>query len=88
VISIREHSYSADTIPDPVLPRQTPLRELIRKFTQLRWSGPFSGGKHRFMRRGSQTVRIPNPHAGDVGIGLLREILRQAEITDDEWSDA
>jgi predicted RNA binding protein YcfA (HicA-like mRNA interferase family) len=71
-----------------MLPRQTPLRELVRKFTRLGWTGPWSGGKHRYMRRDGQTVRIPNPHAGAIGIRLLREILRQAGISDDEWIGA
>ena len=38
------------------------------------------------MRRGERTVRIPNPHRGDVGISLLSEILKQAGISDDEWN--
>lgn len=37
------------------------------------------------MVRGSTTVRIPNPHEGDVSRELLNKILRQAEITRDEW---
>ena len=69
-----------------MLPRQTALRELIRRFIALGWSGPHTGGSHRFMRRGAQTVRIPNPHGSDVGVNLLRQILKQAEISDDEWN--
>jgi len=40
------------------------------------------------MRQGTHQVRIPNPHAGDIDISLLRRILRQAEIDDDEWNNA
>lgn len=40
------------------------------------------------MRRGARTVTIPNPHTGDIGIGLLRRILKQAGINDDEWNGA
>lgn len=41
------------------------------------------------MRRpDGRTVRIPNPHARDIGIVLLREILKQAEIGEDEWTGA
>jgi predicted RNA binding protein YcfA (HicA-like mRNA interferase family) len=69
-----------------LLPRQTALRELIRRFIALGWNGPHTGGRHRLMRRGSQTVRIPNPHGSDIGVRLLREILRQSEISDDEWN--
>ncbi len=60
-------------------------RELIRKFRALGFDGPYSGGKHAFMRRGALTVRIPNPHGANIGVPLLREILRQAEISLSEW---
>jgi predicted RNA binding protein YcfA (HicA-like mRNA interferase family) len=83
-------SFSADTPTPPirVLPKQTALRELIRRFVALGWSGPYSGGSHRFMRRGAHTVRIPNPHSGDVDISLLRRILKQANVSDEEWNGA
>lgn len=71
-----------------MLPRQTPRRELIRRFVALGWDGPFSGGRHRFMRLGARTVRIPNPHTGDIDISLLRRILKQASVSDDEWNSA
>lgn len=52
---------------------------------QLGFEGPYSGSKHQFMVKDDITVRIPNPHKGDIGKGLLAEILRQAEIEKDEW---
>ena len=63
-------------------------RELIRKFRNLGFEGPFSGGKHQFMIRGSQKIRIPNLHAGDIDISLMREILRQAGISSQDWEKA
>ena len=68
----------------PAVSRQ----ELIRKFRNLGFEGPFSGGKHQFMIRGSQKIRIPNPHAGDIDISLMREILRQAGISSYDWEKA
>lgn len=66
-----------------------PRRELIRKFKTLGYSGPFSGGKHQFMVKEQKKIRIPNPHgSGDVHIGLVREILRQAGISGEEWEKA
>ena len=62
-------------------------RELIRCFRQLGFEGPFSGGKHEFMVRGERTVRIPNPHRGDISRDLLDRILKQAGIGRDDWSD-
>jgi hypothetical protein len=31
------------------------------------------------------TIRVPNPHSGDIGIELLTRILRQANISREEW---
>jgi predicted RNA binding protein YcfA (HicA-like mRNA interferase family) len=60
-------------------------KDLIRYFRELGFEGPFSGGKHQFMIKDSVTLRIPNPHQGDVGKELLSRILRQAGLTKDEW---
>jgi predicted RNA binding protein YcfA (HicA-like mRNA interferase family) len=62
-------------------------KELIRKFRALGFSGPFSGGKHQFMIKGSLKIRIPNPHTGDISAGLIKEILRQAGISSQEWDN-
>ena len=59
--------------------------DLIRHLRQLGFVGPFSGGKHQFMTRGDLTLRIPNPHQGDISKDLLARILRQAGISREEW---
>ena len=33
------------------------------------------------MRRGEITLIIPNPHEGDIGVGLLRRLLSQAGVS-------
>jgi predicted RNA binding protein YcfA (HicA-like mRNA interferase family) len=60
-------------------------KELIRKFKAVGYDGPFSGGKHQFMIKGKQKIRIPNPHLSDIGVSLLKEILRQAGISSQDW---
>ena len=62
-------------------------KDLIRKFRELGYSGPFSGGKHQFMIKGSQKIRIPNPHVEDISASLVKEILRQAGISFQEWDN-
>jgi predicted RNA binding protein YcfA (HicA-like mRNA interferase family) len=62
-------------------------KDLIRKFRALGYSGPFSGGKHQFMIKGSQKIRIPNPHVSDISVSLVKEILRQAGISPQEWDN-
>jgi hypothetical protein len=40
------------------------------------------------MVRGNTVLTIPNPHRGDIGVGLLAVIVRQAGITRREWERA
>ncbi|MGI8981832.1 MAG: type II toxin-antitoxin system HicA family toxin [Pirellulaceae bacterium] len=60
-------------------------RELVRKLKGLGFEGPFPGGKHEWMRRAKLRVTIPNPHRGAIDPGLIRRILRQADLTIDQW---
>ena len=70
------------------MPAAISRKELIRKFKVLGYSGPFSGGKHQFMLKGRKKIRVPNPHgSGDIDISLLKEILRQAGISSNEWDN-
>jgi len=63
-------------------------KEIIRKFRFLGYFGPFSGRKHQFMVKGTHKIRIPNPHGEDIGVSLLKEILRQAGISAEDWDKA
>jgi predicted RNA binding protein YcfA (HicA-like mRNA interferase family) len=69
------------------MPRFGPIRrrDLIRYLKQLGFEGPYSGGKHQFMVKDDITVRLPNPHQGDIGQEFLARILRQARIDRDQW---
>ena len=62
-------------------------RTLIRRLSKLGFSGPYPGADHEYMSRGLVEVHIPNPHGSDISIGLLQKILKQAEISRDEWLD-
>lgn len=63
--------------------------EFIRKLRQLGYSGPFAGGKHGYMTKfGMPPVTIPNPHKGDISVGLLAKILRKSQIDRDDFIDA
>ena len=71
------------------MPSNISRRELLRKFKALGYEGPFSGGKHQFMKKGQKKIRIPNPHgSGVIDTSLIKEILRQAEISNKEWDNA
>ena len=71
------------------LPKVTARRLMIQKFRSLGFDGPHAGSKHPFMRKGTLTVVIPNKHKDDeVGRPLLKEILRQAGISERDWINA
>jgi predicted RNA binding protein YcfA (HicA-like mRNA interferase family) len=59
--------------------------DLIRYLKELEFEGPFAGGKHLFMQRGSTRLVLPNPHRGDISRDLLSRILKQAGISRTEW---
>jgi predicted RNA binding protein YcfA (HicA-like mRNA interferase family) len=69
------------------MPRIGPIkrRDLIYFLRELGFTGPYAGGNHEYMERGKKRVPIPNPHQGDIGVGLLKKILKTAGISDDEW---
>jgi hypothetical protein len=60
-------------------------RDLIRALTAAGFRGPFSGGRHEFMIRGTHRLPLPNPHAGSISKPLLSRILREAKISREEW---
>ena len=63
-------------------------RKLVATLKRVGFTGPFSGGRHEFMVRGDTVVTIPNPHGGDIGVGLLAVILKQAGVTRTAWERA
>ena len=63
----------------------TKRQDLIRGLRQCGFDGPFSGGKHQFIKRGSLKLPIPSPHQGDISAPLLKRILAKAGITEEEW---
>ncbi|NEQ19823.1 MAG: type II toxin-antitoxin system HicA family toxin, partial [Microcoleus sp. SIO2G3] len=46
---------------------------------------PYSGKRHQFMIKDELRLIIPNPHEGDINKGLVAKILKQAQISRDEW---
>jgi len=72
-----------------MMPSTISRKQLIQKFRALGYEGPISGGKHQFMVKGQQKIRIPNPHKKkDIHKSLVNEILRQAGISAQEWENA
>jgi predicted RNA binding protein YcfA (HicA-like mRNA interferase family) len=71
--------------------RLTPIsqKELIKRFRHLGWKGPEYRSDHPFMLKdGHPPQKIPNPHGEDISVDLVARILRQAEISREEWLNA
>jgi len=60
-------------------------RTFVKRLQELGFEGPYSGGKHPFMRKEDLVLTIPNPHKGTIGVDLLTRILKQARISRGEW---
>ena len=71
------------------MPKIAPIKrkDLIYYFRQLGFDGPYAGGKHQIMEKGTLSVTIPNPHKGDIGKEFLVRILKQARIDRKVWED-
>ncbi len=71
------------------MPKLAPVKrkDLIKHLRQLGFDGPFSGGKHSYLKKDNLKIRIPNPHQGDISKGLLIKILKQAGISRETWED-
>jgi predicted RNA binding protein YcfA (HicA-like mRNA interferase family) len=60
-------------------------RNLLKYLKKAGFHGPYPGGKHQFMIRGDDRLRIPNPHKSDIGKNLLMRLLTEANIKRDDW---
>jgi len=62
-------------------------RGLIKILRRLGFFGPFSGGRHQFMRKDDLKIFIPNPHGKDIGIILLNQIIKDIGISKKDFFD-
>jgi len=60
-------------------------REFIRRLRALGFDGPYAGGRHQFMVREGRRLVLPNPHRQVIGVQLLIRLLRQADVSREEW---
>jgi predicted RNA binding protein YcfA (HicA-like mRNA interferase family) len=61
------------------------LRDLIATLKKAGFQGPYAGGKHQYLVKEQLRLTIPNPHQGDISVGLLSKILKQANISRADW---
>ncbi|MBM2814213.1 MAG: hypothetical protein HW421_975 [Ignavibacteria bacterium] len=69
------------------MPHLTPVsrKDLIKKLISIGFTGPFSGGKHSYLLKDDIRLTLPNPHKNEIGIDLLQRILKQVDISKEDW---
>jgi len=63
----------------------TSRSDLVKRLRTFGWQGPFAGKKHSHMVKGDVQLTIPNPHGGEIGVNLLKIILKEAGISRHDW---
>ena len=58
---------------------------LVKKLKRFEFEGPYRGGKHPYMVKGDLVLTIPNPHKKEISVDLLIRLLRQANISKEDW---
>ena len=58
---------------------------LVKRLRKFGFEGPYGGGKHLYMLKNDARLTIPNPHRKEIRVDLLIRILKQAEISREEW---
>jgi hypothetical protein len=60
---------------------------MVRRLRELGFEGPYiSSGPHPYyMKKEDLTVDLPNPHKQDIGVDLLKKVLKRSEISREEW---
>jgi len=71
------------------MPKLSPLprRILIRKLRKLGFSGPYPATRHEYMERDDEKIFIPNPHGKDIGLPIIKKIIQQLKISNQEFFD-
>lgn len=62
-------------------------RILVKKLRKLGFSGPYPATRHEYMKRNSEKVFIPNPHGKDIGLPIIKKIIQQLKISNQEFLD-
>jgi predicted RNA binding protein YcfA (HicA-like mRNA interferase family) len=71
------------------MPRLVPLKpqEVIRKLRHLGFEGPYPGGRHIRMvdLETGRIVPVPFHKGQDVSVGLIKTIIGELGITNEDW---
>jgi len=65
--------------------KPTKRKDLINALKEAGFEGPYAGGKREFLVKGELRLVLPNPHQSEISRDLLARLLRQANLTREEW---
>ncbi|MEA2065417.1 MAG: type II toxin-antitoxin system HicA family toxin [Patescibacteria group bacterium] len=67
-----------------IIPLQRKI--LIKKLRKLGFTGPFPATRHEYLMKANHKIFIPNTHGNkDIGIPIIKEILKQLGINRDDF---
>lgn len=71
------------------MPNLSPLprRALIKKLRRFGFLGPYPAAQHEYMKLGREKIFIPNPHGKDIGLPIIKKIIQQLNISNQEFLD-
>lgn len=71
------------------MPKLSPVSRkiLIQKLRKLGFCGPISATRHEYMKRNREKIFIPNPHGKDIGLPIIKKIISQLNISNQEFLD-
>ena len=69
------------------MPKNIAWRKFVNNFKKFGFEGPYSGGKHLFMKKDAFKIHIPSKHKGEIDGGLVGEILHEAGIDKKMWDE-
>lgn len=71
------------------MPKLLPLprRILIKKLRKIGFLGPYPATRHEYMKRDSEKIFIPNPHGKDIGVPIIKKIINQLKLSNQEFLD-
>ncbi|MCX6153222.1 MAG: type II toxin-antitoxin system HicA family toxin [Candidatus Kapabacteria bacterium] len=72
------------------MPHLSPVsrKDFIKILHKFGFIGPYPGGNHSFMLKNKIRLILPNPHSKEVGVALLHNLLKQADINVEEWNQS
>ncbi len=62
-------------------------KEVVRKFQIAGWSVARQKGSHVMMTKPKYQWTLSIPQHNEIGIGLLRKLIRQADLTIEEFNN-